>query len=145
MRLFDRSNYIILMAIAIGVGFYTLTGSKAIGSESIYFQVPSGNIHCGTDGTYLDCELGTNTAKLPAKPKDCNLDWGNRFVMSPNGAAERACHGDTLGRDPKNPVLGYGKIWRKKGFTCISKPSGLTCTNVDGRGWTLSKNKQQLF
>jgi hypothetical protein len=134
-----------LIAIAIGVSFYTFAISKAIASETVYFQVPSGNIHCGTDGTYLDCEMGTSNATLPPKPKSCNLDWGNRFVMSPNGAAERACHGDTLGRNPKHPILSYGKTWRKKGFTCISKTSGLTCKNVDGRGWTLSKNKQQLF
>jgi hypothetical protein len=145
MRLFDRPTYTALMAIAIGVSFYTFGISKAIASEDIAFQVPSGNIHCRADSIYLDCEIGINNMKLSPKPKSCDLDWGNRFVMSPNGRAERACHGDTLGRNPKHPILSYGKTWRKKGFTCVSKPTGLTCKNQDGHGWTLSKNKQQFF
>jgi hypothetical protein len=146
MRLFGRSTYTALMAIAIGVSFYTFGVSKAIADKTIYFQVPSGNINCGTIGSDgLDCEIGTNTAKLPAKPKDCNLEWGSRFRMLSRGKAQRACYIDTLGTDPKRQVLGNGKTWRGQGFTCISKPTGLTCKNKDGRGWSLSKNKQQLF
>jgi hypothetical protein len=145
MRLFDPYSSIALMAISIGVSFYTFGSSKSIAAETIYFQVPSGNIHCGVRQSYLDCEIGKSTAKLPAKPKDCNLDWGSRFGMSSTGKAQRSCHGDTIGRDPKNPVLEYGKTWRGEGFTCTSKPTGLTCKNKDGRGWTLSKSKQQFF
>ncbi len=146
MKLFARSNSIALMAIAIGISFYTFASSKAIADETIYFQIPSGNIHCGAIRSGgLDCELGTNTAKLPAKPKDCNLEWGNRFRMSSTGKAQRLCHIDALGRDPKHQVIGYGKTWRGEGFTCTSKVTGLTCKNKEGRGWTLSKNKQQLF
>jgi hypothetical protein len=133
------------MAISSGVIFYTFEISKAIAAEIIYFQVPSGNIHCGVSQSYLDCEIGTSTAKLPAKPKDCNLDWGNRFGMSSTGKAQRSCHGDTIGRNPKNQVLEYGKTWRGEGFTCTSKSTGLTCKNKDGHGWTLSKSKQQFF
>jgi hypothetical protein len=145
MRLFDPSSLIALMAISIGVSFYTFGSLKAIASDGIAFQVPSGNIHCRADSVYLDCEIAASNAKLPPKPKSCDLDWGYRFVMSPNGRAERACHGDALGRNPKHPILSYGKTWRKNGFTCVSKPTGLTCKNQDGHGWTLSKNKQQFF
>jgi hypothetical protein len=93
MRLFDPSSSISLMAISIGVSFYTFGSSKAIADETIYFQIPSGNIHCGAiHSGGLDCELGTNTAKLPAKPKDCNLEWGNRFRMSSTGKPQRIQH-----------------------------------------------------
>jgi hypothetical protein len=144
-RLWKQSSSIALISIAISASFYNFTSLKAIASEDIAFQVPSGNIHCRADGVDLGCEIGTNNAKLPPKPKSCDLDWGNRFGMSPNGRAERACHGDTLGGNPKHPILSYGKTWRRKGFTCISKSTGLTCKNQGGHGWTLSKNKQQLF
>jgi hypothetical protein len=153
MRLFDfpmkrlcqRSSRILVITIAISASFYNFTISQAIASDEIAFQVPSGNIHCRISEVNLDCEIGTNNARLPPQPKSCDLDWGNRFGMSPNGRAERVCHGDTLGRNPKHPILSYGKTWRKKGFICISKSTSLTCENQDRHGWTLSKNKQQLF
>jgi hypothetical protein len=141
----NRFSSIAALPLAISINLFDLTSDRAIAVDGIAFQVPSGNIHCRADDGYLDCEMGVNNAKLPAKPKDCNLDWGNRFTMSPNGSAERACHGDTLGRNPKHPVLGYGKTWRRNGFTCVSKPTGLTCKNQNDRGWTLSKQKQRLF
>ena len=136
---------IAIIAMAISVNLCNFTSDQAIAADGIAFQVPSGNIHCRADGVDLDCEIGTNNMKLPPKPKSCDLDWGNRFMMSPNGRADRSCYGDTLGRDPKHPVLGYGKTWRRNGFTCVSKPTGFTCKNQDSHGWTLSKNKQQFF
>jgi hypothetical protein len=144
VRLCQGSSSITLMAMAISVSFYTLASSKAIAAEDISFQVPSGNIYCRADDVNLNCEIGTNKARLPPKPKSCNLEWGNRFGMSPNGRAQRACHIDSL-IDPKYSILSYGETWRKQGFICVSKPTGLTCKNRKGHGWTLSKNKQQLF
>jgi hypothetical protein len=146
-RLCQRSSSTALIAISISVIFYTFGISKTIATEDTYFKVPSGNIHCraNTDGSF-ECEIQKNLAKLSPKPKDCDLDWGNRFGMSSaTGKAQRVCHGDTLGLNPKNPVLNYGKTWNGQGFFCISRRSGLTCQNDAGHGWILSKNKQQLF
>jgi hypothetical protein len=145
MRWMSQYSRVATISIAIGVSLSNFTSSKAIAADGVAFQVPSGNIHCRGDGVDLDCEMGTNNMKLPPKPKSCDLDWGNRFMMSPNGRAERACHGDTLGRNPKHPVLGYGKTWRRNGYICRSKPTGLTCKNQDGHGWTLNKDKQTFF
>jgi hypothetical protein len=144
IRLYQGSSYVALMAISISVIFYTFASSKAIAAEDIAFQVPSGNIHCRADDVNLNCELRTNNAKLPPKPKGCNLEWGNRFGMSQNGRAQRGCHGDTL-IDSTYSILSYGQTWRRQGFTCVSQPNGLTCKNQHGHGWTLSKNKQQIF
>lgn len=147
MKQLHQSISAVALAIFAGLSLFNSTTFKSIAAEDEYFQIPSGNIHCRANSSdnSFECEMQTNNAKLPPKPKDCDLDWGNRFRMPATGKASRSCHGDTLGLDPKNPVLGYNKTWRRNGFTCISKQTGLTCKNRDGRGWTLSKNKQQLF
>jgi hypothetical protein len=117
---------------------YAMAGEKEEG-----FRTPTGNIHCLIYGGDLRCDMAENTAKLPPQPKDCNLDWGNAFGMSLTGTASRICHGDTIAGN--HPVLGYGKTWRKNGFTCTSRTTGLTCTNRNKRGWEISKAKQRLF
>jgi hypothetical protein len=37
------------------------------------------------------------------------------------------------------PVLRFGRSWRVAGFVCISRSSGLTCTNQRGHGWHLGR------
>ncbi len=135
------------LGVAIGLALANIIVCQSSASEEIYyFQVPSGNIHCAASSLYgLDCEIGTIAAKIPPRPKDCDLDWGYRFMMSTTGISKRGCYGDTIGRDPKHPVLAYGKMWRSQEFSCLSKRTGLTCQNQSGHGWNLSKGKQQLF
>lgn len=110
--------------------------------EAEGFQTPSGNISCAVFEKTLRCDLLENTAKIPPRPHDCDVDWGNFFEMKTKGKALRICAGDTVG---KQPVLEYGKLWKHQGFTCQSEAQGLTCKNLDGKGWKLRKNKQDLF
>lgn len=123
--------------------------SPTIAQEAPSFQTPSGNIYCvvqdlGDRTSQLRCDLLENTAQLPKKPKDCDLDWGNVFIMSATGAAQRACHGDTA-INPNYPVLRYGQPFQAQDYTCTAQTTGLTCTNAQGRGWDLSKARQRLF
>jgi hypothetical protein len=108
------------------------------------FQTPTGNIHCTSYDSELRCDITENTAKLPPKPKNCPLDWGNAFAMSLTGRSNRICHGDTI-YNSEHPVLQYGQTWRRNGFVCTSKQTGLTCTNRNKKGWELSRGKQRLF
>jgi len=108
------------------------------------FQTPSKNIACALYENVLRCDLKESTAKLPPRPQDCELDWGNFFTMGLKGAAARACAGDTI-FGPNDLVLDYGKTWERGGFRCSSEMTGLTCTNQDKRGWTLKKAEQKLF
>ncbi len=109
------------------------------------FKTPSGNIYCLVqEDNNLRCQILENKAKLPPQPADCNLDWGNSVGMGTRGKATRLCYGDTIA-NPNYPMLGYGKTWRSNGFTCLSKKSGLTCTNKDKKGWQISITEQKLF
>lgn len=119
-------------------------GAVAQAADGETFQSPTGNIHCLVYEKELRCELGENLAKLPPRPKDCELDWGNVFFMNQTNKPERACYGDTI-KAPTNPVVQYGKSWQKDGFTCQVEKTGVKCSNSKGHGWTLSKKKQTLF
>ena len=128
------------------LGVVQAQGFEDIGS----FQTASGNTYCiatrdtRTNTATLQCELRTNTAKLPAQPKDCDLDWGNRFIMSERGAANRECHGDTI-QNPNSPKLEYGKRWSAGGFSCDLTKLRLRCVNRDKHGFELAKAQQKLF
>ena len=116
-------------------------------SGSVGFQSPSKNIACAyfdyDNQNTLRCDImeATVTARRPA---DCDLDWGKAFEMRSKGGAVRLCYGDTV-MDPKMPVLAYGAVWQRGGFTCTSEQTGVTCFNADRRGFSLARAKQELF
>jgi hypothetical protein len=54
------------------------------------------------------------------------------------------CAGDTV-MDPSLPVLAYGEVWQRAGFTCRSEQAGLTCFNAMQRGFSLARARQEMF
>jgi hypothetical protein len=111
------------------------------------FQTPSKNIGCQfyTDNGQgmLRCDI-TNMDSRPRRPADCELDYGHAFGMSAKGGAERICAGDTI-MDPSLPVLAYGEVWQRAGFTCRSEQTGLTCFNAMQHGFSLARAEQKVF
>ncbi len=124
-----------------------MIAAGAANAQSIGFQSPSKNIACAyfdyDKQNTLRCDImeATVTARRPA---DCDLEWGKAFEMNAKGGATRLCYGDTV-MDPKMPLLAYGEVWQRGGFTCKSEQSGVTCFNADRRGFSLSRAKQDLF
>jgi hypothetical protein len=127
------------------VGLIALPSRAA--SDLLGFQTPSKNIHCAgfsdSSGTSLRCDLISNNAKIPARPKDCTLDYGNAFNMTLKGKSVRLCHGDTIA--DAYPVLQYGTTWKWASFVCTSSTAGVRCTNLSGHGWQINKGAQTLF
>lgn len=113
----------------------------------IGFLTPSKNIACqffSDNGQgVLRCDIMSMDAR-PHRPADCELDWGHAFEMSAKGAAGRICAGDTV-MDTSLPVLAYGEVWQRGGFTCRSEQTGLTCFNAMQRGFSLARGKQEVF
>jgi hypothetical protein len=124
-----------------------IPGAANAQSSVTGFRSPSNNIAC----QYFDydrqhtlrCDImeATVTARRPA---DCDLEWGKAFEMRAKGSAIRLCYGDTV-MDQALPILAYGEIWQRGGFTCTSEQSGVTCFNAERRGFSLSRAKQELF
>ena len=111
------------------------------------FRSPSMNIACQyfdyDKQNTLRCDImeATVTARRPA---DCDLEWGKAFEMRPKGSSERICYGDTV-MEQRLPILAYGEVWQRGGFTCKSEQSGITCFNADRHGFSLSRAMQESF
>jgi hypothetical protein len=137
------------ISFAILSGFILFALSYAQGFEDIgSFKTPSSNIYCVAykvkNTASLDCQMQEITAKIPAQPKDCDLDFGYRFGMDERGKAARGCYGDTIA-NPNYKTLAYGKIWKVTGFTCDVTTIRLRCVNLEKHGFELSKAVQRFF
>jgi hypothetical protein len=118
-------------------------------ADSFNFKTPSDNIYCAYDdynGTAeVRCDIRDYTSTMGKMPADCDLDWGDSFVIA---ASDRRgsvlCHGDTVISEQAK-TLGYGNVWKDNGITCMSQESGLTCINRKGHGFSLSKKEQRVF
>jgi hypothetical protein len=113
------------------------------------FKMPSGNIGCAYswfsgESAQLRCDILSGLVPRPPRPKGCDLDWGYGYEMKSTGRAQSFCAGDTA-LDPRARVLANGQTWKSGGFTCVSRATGLTCTNRSGRGFTLSRARSRTF
>ncbi|PDT90178.1 hypothetical protein CO669_12010 [Bradyrhizobium sp. Y36] len=133
-----------LMLISI---LLPMMGAVRAQDRPIGFLTPSKNIVCQvfTDNgqCVLRCDV-MNMESRPRRPADCDLDYGHAFEMSAKGTATRICAGDTV-MDASLPVLAYGEIWQRAGFTCRSEQIGLTCFNAMQRGFSLARARQEVF
>lgn len=117
----------------------------------IGFRSPSNNIHCqfwsgDTDrDVAIRCDLMQTANRPPPRPRDCELEWGQAFKILGHAArGTRLCYGDTV-RDDRLPMLPYGHTWQRRGVTCISEQSGVTCVNAKGHGFEVSRARQRVF
>ena len=120
------------------------------GSEAAtaYFETPSRNIACAWHsdvGGSLRCEIRSLLKPMPPRPAGCDVDWGYGISMGRTGRASVLCAGDTVRRTGAVPILGYGRTWRRGGFTCTSARTGLRCVNASGRGFFLSRERWRMF
>jgi hypothetical protein len=160
MFLEEAMKKILLVISSVLILVFLQYGSSQF-SELGSIITPSGNIFCRVWGaadpatlpktfdpklntTDLICEVKEITAKIPAKPKDCQFDYGYRFVVSERGQARRACYSDVL-YSPSMKRLEYGQTRKIAGFTCDLTKARLRCVNLDKRGFELSKAIQKFF
>jgi hypothetical protein len=134
---------VILMSFLLAA----IAGFAHAQDRPVGFQSPSKNIGCQfyTDNGQgmLRCDI-TNMEARPQRPASCELDYGHAFEVSAKGSAGRICAGDTI-MDPSLPVLTYGEVWQRAGFTCRSEQTGLTCFNAMQHGFSLARAEQKVF
>lgn len=125
-----------------------LIANPALADDYLAFHSPSGNIQCAiSTGDYalVRCDMTTLTPSFTEPPGDCEFDWGSSFAVEPGSAkGYLACVSDAVANDD-GLELGYGKAVTLGEFTCTSETSGITCTNAEGHGFSLSKARQKLF
>jgi len=132
---------------ALAVTAVALPAAAGAKDTLISFQTPSHGIGCfygvfqGKADLRCDVRNVTHRAKRPAS---CQLDYGNAFGLTAKGRARRLCVGDTA-LNPKAKVIAYGQTKHYGPFTCLSKTSGLRCSNKAGHGFLLARDAQSLF
>ena len=122
----------------------TPTVTDVTGADETIFRTPSKNIVCALNRSAVRCDIAQNKWKLPAKPADCEFDWGNGIYLQA-GTATFTCASDSLLGAPTQ-TLEYGHALRSGDVVCSSEKTGLTCKNdKTGRGFTMSISRYSFF
>jgi hypothetical protein len=136
-----------LPAAAAAAAFVLLcaaAGGDASRTTLEFFRMPSRNVGCllSTGPTELRCDILSGLKPKP-RGRTCELDWTGFFVR-PTGQAGANCAGDTV-YNARAPILAYGRVWRRRGFTCYSRRTGLRCQNGSGHGFVLARERSFTF
>lgn len=108
------------------------------------FLSPSGNVSCMIDADWARCDIIDRDWSPPARPADCEFDYGQGISLASGEQAEFVCAGDTtFGADE---VLPYGESITAAVLECESAESGITCRDVEtGHGFSISREAYRLF
>jgi hypothetical protein len=109
------------------------------------FQSPSGNIGCFVTNGSARCDIADRSWSAP-RPKGCpaESDYGQGLRVS-QGPGQVVCGGDTA-LDPGAPKLAYGTASEVGDFICISRKTGITCSQVpSGHGFFINKDEYRTF
>lgn len=117
----------------------------------VQFRTPTGNIGCaysaglaGAEAPTVRCDIRSRLRPEPKPPASCRLDYGDSIQVARTGRAVLVCHGDTA-IDPRSRVIAYGHLFRRGGIGCVSRATGLTCSNATGHGFFLSRQSWRIF
>ena len=127
-----------------------LVGAASAQAALIRFATPSRNIGCIAEtGKFIRCDISQSAGTRPPRPRSCQLDWGNAFGVERRSARGHGiCAGDTALPGPRERIriAAYGTTVRVgNGLRCLSQTTGLTCRNLAGHGFFLSKQRIRVF
>ena len=99
---------------------------------------PSKLISCWAvmDSSRIECSA-------PYLPDIGELD--TFYALSPHGKSRVGERGDFPGFPTPRRTLRYGDTWKRPGIRCTMRRSGLTCHNLDGRGFHIAKGALRRF
>ena len=108
------------------------------------FVSPTGNVSCMIDADWARCDIIDRDWSPPARPADCEFDYGQGISLAPGEPAQFVCAGDTaFGADE---VLPYGDSITAGVLRCESAESGITCRDTKtSHGFSISQQAYQLF
>jgi Family of unknown function (DUF6636) len=133
----------LLAAVALAL-LVASTAAAARRPTLQFFRMPSRNVAClySTSPTELRCDILSGLKPKP-RGRTCELDWTG-FFMRPTGQAAPNCAGDTV-YNQRAPIVAYGRKWRRGGFVCYSRRTGLRCQNRTGHGFVLARERSYTF
>lgn len=110
------------------------------------FRSPSGNIGCMIFSGGVRCDIARRSWSPPPRPASCpsQVDFGQGLEVGSGGHGTFVCAGDTA-RNPSAARLPYGTATSAAGIDCVSRASGITCTNAGGHGFFISIQSYRTF
>ena len=93
------------------------------------------------------CDIANRNWSPPARPSSCpsEVDFGQGLEVGRSGRGRFVCAGDTA-RDPSAPKLAYGTASKAGRFLCISRQTGVACSNTKtGHGFALGSQGYRVF
>lgn len=129
------------IAIVLGMG---LVAALAFAPAASAFRSPTGNIGCALSSQGVRCDIQQRSWRPPAKPRSCDVDYGQGLAVERTGRGRFVCAGDTvlgIGR-----TVAYGTLVRRGRFACRVRTSGVRCINTRNRhGFALSRQGYRRF
>lgn len=112
------------------------------------FMTPSGNIYCNgaVQVSEISCTI-VERSSSPAQPRpgSCTGSWGHSFSLKATGPATPLCDRVPPKRVSYTDIAPYGVSAELGDITCRSERNGLSCRNRSGHGFSLSRDRQELF
>jgi hypothetical protein len=133
----ERVRALVLVIVALAATGVAGAALPAVDQVTTGFNTPSKNMVCNAGpslGSYgVDC-----TVFSAADSRGQKL-WS----MQTSGRVSVAFFMSNVATEL--PVLRYGRSWTWRGIRCTSRRTGLTCKNLSGHGFVLSRQSQRVF
>lgn len=119
------------------------TTEPEVVTDLMGFTSPSGNVGCYIDSTAARCDISERDWTPPARPTDCEFDYGQGIILSAGEAPTFVCAGDTaLGGGTPLP---YGQSISAGTLRCDSAETGITCVDsTTAHGFSIAREHYQL-
>lgn len=106
---------------------------------------PSGRIACllTDDPAAVRCDVQGAHWNVQT-PAHCQLAYGDSAEVGAD-RANLSCHGDTVFGVPGAITVPYGHSVRYLDIVCVSRSTGITCSNAAGHGFMVSREAYRLF
>lgn len=116
-------------------------------ADLVSFVSPSGNIGCVLSSEGARCDIDEKSWEPPAKPADCEGDWGVGVAVGAQSAGLVCATDSAMKRgDEKGDELAYGATQRVGDYVCESSRTGMRCENTEtGRGFTIARAGYTTF
>ena len=112
-------------------------------------RTPSGNIECNLQkGFGVGCNAIKHEWTLPPKPASCEFEWTDAVFLGPTGRPGFWCSSNAViysGEGWPRFDFPYGASVTSGGIRCTSRVTGVTCTNRDKHGFSLSRQRVTFF
>lgn len=118
-------------------------GGAAPPADLVTFVSPTGNIGCALSSAGARCDIAEKSWKPPAKPADCQADWGVGVQVGAQAATVACASDSVLG---SGQPLAYGASQERGSYRCVSSEEGMRCENTTtGHGFTIARASYTTF